>query len=117
MKFFASVRLDIRKFGWLKDGNTTIGAETRIKVVKNKCASPHTEAEVHLIYGRGISREWDLLKLGETHKVLNKTGTWFSYKGERLGQGAENARVFLVAHPETAAKIETDLRNLIFKKG
>ena len=117
LKFFASVRLDIRKYGWLKDGDVTVGAETRIRVVKNKVATPHTQAEVHLLYGHGISREWDLLQLGEAHKVLDKTGTWFSYKGEKLGQGIENARIFLVNHVDIATKIDVELRNLLFKKG
>jgi recombination protein RecA len=116
LKFFSSVRLDIRKFGWLKDGDVTIGAETRIKVVKNKVATPHTQAEVHLLYGHGISREWDLLQLGVEHKVVEKSGAWFSYKGERLGQGADGARVFLVNHVDIATKIDVELRTLLFKK-
>ena len=116
LKFFASVRLDIRKFGWLKDGDVTVGAETRIKVVKNKLATPHTQAEVHLIYGHGVSREWDLLQIGEANNVITKTGNWFNYKGEKIGQGAENARVFLVNHVDIAAQIDVELRTLLFKK-
>jgi len=117
LKFFASVRLDIRKTGLIKDGDLVVGAETRIKVVKNKVGTPYREAEVRMIYGQGISREWDLLKLGEAHQVLEKTGSWFSYKGERVGQGAEQVRIFLLKNPEIASKIETDLRAILFKKG
>ncbi len=115
LKFYASVRLDIRKIGVIKDGDKVIGADTRIKVVKNKVASPFREAEVRILYGYGISHETDLLRLGEQHKVLEKSGTWFSYRDERLGQGEERARLFLVEHPEVAGKIETELRKLIFK--
>lgn len=116
LKFYASVRLDIRKFGWIKDGETTIGADTRIKVIKNKVASPFRQAEVQLLYGHGISRESDLLKIGEQRKLIEKSGTWFSYKGVRLGQGFDNARAFLVAHPEVGTTLDIELRELIFKK-
>jgi recombination protein RecA len=116
LKFFSSVRLDIRKTGLIKNGEVVIGAETKIKVVKNKLASPHTFAEVRLLYGHGVSREWDLLVLGEANKVMEKTGSWFSYKGERLGQGAEQARVFLLQKPEIAGKIESELRAKLFPK-
>lgn len=117
LKFFSSVRLDIRKTGLLKNGDVVIGAETKIKVVKNKLASPHTFAEVRLLYGHGVSREWDLLMLGEANKVIEKSGTWFSYKGERLGQGAEQARVFLLNHVDIANKIDVELRTILFRKG
>jgi len=116
LKFFASVRLDIRKTGLLKDGDVVIGAETTIKVVKNKLASPHTRAEVHLLYGHGVSHEWDLLQLGVLHNVIEKTGSFLSYKGGRLGQGVEQARIFLLTNPEIAGKIETDLRAILFPK-
>ena len=116
LKFYASVRLDIRKFGWLKDGDITVGAETRIKVVKNKVATPFREAEVHMLYGHGISREWDLLKIGQEKGVVEKSGTWWSYKGEKLGQGAEQARVFLVNHVDIATAIDVELRSLLFPK-
>lgn len=116
LKFYASVRLDIRKTQLVKDGEVTIGADTRIKVVKNKLAAPFKEAEVRILYGFGISREIDLLRVGEKHGVLEKSGTWFSYKGERVGQGLEKAREFLVANPEVAAKIEMDLRAILFNK-
>ena len=115
LKFYASVRLDIRKTQLIKDGETVIGADTRIKVVKNKCASPFREAEVRILYGHGISHEYDLLKVGERLNVIEKSGTWFSYKGERLGQGIENARILLLQSPELAGKIEKELRDLIFK--
>jgi len=116
LKFFSSVRLDIRKTQVIKDGDKVIGAETRIKVVKNKVGRPFREAEVRVIYGEGISREMDLLKVGEAHQVVSKEGSWFSYKGEHLGQGIENARLFLVAHPDVAKKIDVELRTLLFPK-
>jgi recombination protein RecA len=116
LKFYSSVRLDIRKIQAIKNGDVVIGADTRIKVVKNKLAVPFKEAEVQIIYGEGISHECDLLRLGEIHKVLDKSGTWFSYKGERLGQGFDNARRFLVEFPEVAAKIEKELRDKLFHK-
>lgn len=117
LKFYASIRLDIRKTGLLKNGDVVIGAETKIKVAKNKLAPPFTQAEVHLLYGYGVSREWDLLMLGEANKVLDKSGSWFSYKGEKIGQGAEQTRIFLLQNPEIASKIEADLRAILFPKG
>jgi recombination protein RecA len=116
LKFYASVRLDIRKFDWIKNGEEKIGAATRIKVVKNKVANPHTEAEVHLYYGHGISREWDLLTVGEANNVVTKTGNWFNYNGEKLGQGAENTRVFLVNHVDIANSLDVELRSKLFPK-
>ena len=117
LKFYASVRLDIRKTQIIKDGDVVIGADTRIKVVKNKLGPPYREAEIRMIYGFGISRESDLLKVGERLGILQKSGTWFAYKSERLGQGFEQARKFLVEHADVAAKIETELRDQLFKKG
>ena len=117
LKFYASVRLDIRKTQIIKDGDVVIGADTRIKVVKNKLGPPYREAEIRMIYGFGISRESDLLKVGERLGILQKSGTWFAYKSERLGQGFEQARKFLVEHADVAAKIETELREQLFKKG
>jgi recombination protein RecA len=116
LKFYASVRLDIRRKEAIKAGDVVIGARTRIKVVKNKVAAPFREAEVDILYGHGISHEGDLLTLGEKYKVLEKSGSWFSYKGERIGQGTENSRVFLLNHVDIANAIEVELRNLIFKK-
>ena len=115
LKFYASVRLDIRKTGLVKDGDKILGADTRIKVVKNKVGPPYLEAEVRILYGFGISHEYDLLRLGDELNVLEKSGSWYSYKGERLGQGPENVRLFLVSHPEVANKIEVELRDKIFK--
>jgi recombination protein RecA len=92
LKFYSSVRLDIRRIAAIKDGETVTGNRTKVKVVKNKVAPPFREAEFDIIYGEGISREGDLLDLGATHNVIEKSGSWFSYKGERIGQGRENAR-------------------------
>ena len=94
LKFFSSFRLDIRKFDWIKDGEEKIGAATRIKVVKNKVASPHTEAEVRLYYGHGVSREWDLLVIGQEKGLVARSGYWFSYKGEKIGRGADQRASF-----------------------
>ena len=114
LKFYSSVRLDIRKIQPIKDGDKIVGARTRVKIVKNKLATPFREAEVDIIYGFGISHEGDLLTLGEREKTIEKSGSWFSYKGERLGQGAEKARQFLIDNPEISSKIETELRTKIF---
>jgi len=116
LKFYASVRLDIRKTELMKEGDRVVGAKTRIKVVKNKVASPFREAEVRIIYGEGISHEADLLTIGETRSIVEKSGTWLSFGGERLGQGFENARHFLIEHPDLAEKLETKLRNIIFAR-
>jgi recombination protein RecA len=110
LKFYASVRLDIRRIGALKDGDAVVGGRTRVKVVKNKVAPPFREAEFDVMYGEGISREGDLLDLGVDRKVVEKSGTWFAYGSERLGQGRENAKAFLKQHPEVAAAIEQKLR-------
>ena len=117
LKFYASVRLDVRRIEAIKEGDKVVGAKTRIKVVKNKLASPFTEAEVRLMYGFGISHEADLLTVGEERNVLTRKGAWFYYNGEAVGQGFENARVFLLQHPEVAVKLEAELRTIIFKKG
>jgi recombination protein RecA len=114
--FYASVRLDIRSIGSIKDGEEIIGRRTRIKVVKNKMAPPFREAEFDILFRGdevGISREGDLLDLGLANQVVDKSGTWFSYAGERLGQGRENARLFLRQHPETADRIEGHLRQML----
>ncbi len=116
LKFYASVRLDIRKIQAIKDGDRVLGAQTRIKVVKNKLARPYTECEVQILYGEGISHEADLLNIGAREGVLEKSGSWFSYKGERLGQGFDGVRRFLVEHPDIASKIEVELRSQLFKK-
>ena len=110
LKFYASVRLDIRRIGAIKDGDSPIGNRTRVKVVKNKVASPFREAEFDILYGEGISREGDLLDLGAAQNLVEKSGAWYSYRGERIGQGRDNARLFLKEHPEMAAKIDSELR-------
>ena len=110
LKFYSSVRIDIRRIGAIKDGETMVGGRTRAKVVKNKVAPPFREAEFDMMYGEGISREGDLLDQGVERKVVDKSGTWFSYGGERLGQGRENAKTFLKQNPDMAAAIELKLR-------
>ena len=110
LKFYSSIRVDIRRIQSIKEGDRVIGSRTRAKVVKNKVAAPFREAEFDIIYGEGVSREGDLLDLGVTKNILEKSGTWISYKGERLGQGRENARVFLKEHDDIRGKIEHDLR-------
>ncbi|MBW2474057.1 MAG: recombinase RecA [Deltaproteobacteria bacterium] len=106
LKFYASVRMDIRRIASLKQGQDAIGNRTRVKVVKNKIAPPFKEAEFDIMYGTGISREGDLVDLGVECNIVEKSGSWFSYGEERIGQGRENAKQFLVEHPETAADIE-----------
>jgi recombination protein RecA len=109
LKFYASQRLDIRRIGAIKDGETVIGSRTRVKVVKNKVAPPFREVEFDILYGQGISREGDLLDLAVENNIVEKSGAWFSYGGERIGQGRENARDFLKAHPEMLREVETRL--------
>lgn len=110
LKFYCSIRVEVRKLAAIKDGETVIGNRTKIKVVKNKLAPPFREVEVDLLYGEGISREGDLLDLGSTNTVIDKTGSWYSYKGERIGQGRENARTFLKENPDKFSTIETEVR-------
>jgi recombination protein RecA len=110
LKFYASIRLDIRRIQSIKEGDRVIGSRTRAKVVKNKVAAPFREAEFDILYGEGISREGDLIDLGVEKGVLEKSGTWISFGGERLGQGRENARVFLREHEDVRGKIENTLR-------
>jgi recombination protein RecA len=110
LKFYASVRVDIRRIGAIKDGDVVVGGRTRVKVVKNKVAPPFREAEFDVMYGEGISREGDLIDLGVDRKVVEKSGTWFAYGSERLGQGRENAKTFLKQNPDVAAAIEQKLR-------
>src|SRR5438445_109605 len=109
LKFYASVRLDIRRIGAIKDGETVIGSRTRVKVVKNKLAPPFREVEFDILYGQGISREGDLIDLAVENNIVEKSGAWFSYAGERIGQGRENARDFLKLHPEMLADVESKL--------
>jgi len=113
MGFYASVRVDIRRIGHIKDGDTNIGSRARVKIVKNKLAPPYRQAEFDIYYAGeqiGVSREADLIDLGVGHEVVDKAGTWFSYEGERLGQGRENARQYLADNPALAQTIETRLR-------
>jgi recombination protein RecA len=110
LKFYSSVRIEIRRIGPIKDGETIIGNRTKVKVVKNKVAPPFREAEFDILYGQGASKEGDLLDTGVKENLIEKNGSWFSYRGERIGQGRENAREFLKAHPELAAAIDTGLR-------
>jgi recombination protein RecA len=110
LKFYASVRLDIRRIGSIKDGDRVVGNRTRVKVVKNKVAPPFREVEFDIMYGEGISREGDVVDLGVANKVVEKSGAWFSYKGERLGQGRENAKQTLRDNPEMLARVETDVK-------
>jgi len=113
LKFYASVRVDIRRIQSIKEGDKVVGSRTRAKIVKNKVAAPFREAEFDIIYGEGISREGDLIDLGVTNGVVEKSGTWISYKGERLGQGRENARVFLRENAGIRAKLEAEMRKAL----
>tara|TARA_Y100001935_G_scaffold255256_1_gene267354 strand:- start:3194 stop:4225 length:1032 start_codon:yes stop_codon:yes gene_type:complete len=113
LKFYSSVRLDIRRIGALKKGDEIIGNETRVKVVKNKVAPPFRQAVFDIMYNEGISRESELIELGVEHDIVEKTGAWYSYKGDRLGQGKENVRQFLKDSPEVAAEIEKLIREKV----
>ncbi|MGQ9857276.1 MAG: recombinase RecA [Thermodesulfobacteriota bacterium] len=109
LKFYASVRLDIRRVGAIKEGQDVVGSRTRVKVVKNKIAPPFKEVEFDILYGQGISREGDVLDLATERGIVERMGTWYSYKGERLGQGRENAKAFLREHPETLKAVEAEI--------
>ena len=111
LKFYASVRLDIRRIGALKNGEEVIGNATRVKVVKNKVAPPFREAEFEILYGVGISREGELIDLAVSQNLVEKSGSWYAYKGERIGQGKDNARVFLQQHPEIATDLDQQVRS------
>ena len=110
LKFYASVRLDIRRTGSIKSGEEVIGSETRVKVVKNKVAPPFKTADFDILYGEGISREGEILELGVANKIVDKSGAWYAYNGEKIGQGKDNARVFLKERPELAREIENKIR-------
>ncbi len=116
LKFYATMRMDIRRIGPIKEGQDVIGNRTRVKVVKNKIAPPFREVEFDIIYGRGISREGDILDLGVDKNLIDKSGTWYSYNGERLGQGRENAKSFLREHPDLLTDIEQKIRENYFPK-
>jgi recombination protein RecA len=113
LKFYASIRVDIRRIAAIKDGEAVVGNRTKVKVVKNKVASPFREAEFDIIYGEGISKEGDLLDLGVAQNVIEKSGSWFSYKGDRIGQGRENARQFLKDNADIRQAIDTELRRQV----
>ncbi|MEE8513722.1 MAG: recombinase RecA [Gammaproteobacteria bacterium] len=110
LKFYASVRLDIRRIGAIKRADEVIGNETRVKVVKNKVAPPFKEAHFDILYGEGISREGEIIDLGVKHGLIEKTGAWYSYQGERIGQGKDNVRNFLKERPDTVRNIESEIR-------
>ena len=113
LKFYSSVRMDIRRIAALKDGDNVIGNRTRVKVVKNKVAPPFRQVEFDIIYGKGISKFGDLLDLGVAHDIIAKSGTWFSYNENRIGQGRENSKNFLQEHPDMSAEIESRLRETL----
>src|SRR5271167_2937481 len=113
LKFYSSIRCDIRRIAAIKDGDTVVGNRTKVKVVKNKVASPFREAEFDIIYGEGISKEGDLLDLGAAQNLIEKSGSWYSYKGDRIGQGRENARQFLKDNPDIRQQIDTELRKAL----
>ena len=110
LKFYSSVRMDIRRIGAIKNGEEVVGSMTRVKVVKNKVAPPFRETEFEIMYGTGISKEGELIEIGVQHNLVEKSGSWYSYKGERIGQGKDNARTFLQQHPEIAKDIEGQIR-------
>ena len=110
MKFYSSVRVDIRRIGAIKDGEDVVGNRTRVKIVKNKMAAPFREAEFDIMYGEGVSREGDLIDIAVEHKIIEKSGAWFAYGGERLGQGRENVKSFLKENVDLRTAIETKVR-------
>jgi recombination protein RecA len=113
LKFYSSVRIDIRRIAAIKEGDVVTGSRTRVKIVKNKVAAPFREAEFDILYGEGISREGDLIDLAVAQNILEKSGSWFSYKGERIGQGRENARAFLKENKDTMAKLDAEVRKAL----
>src|SRR5512142_2631139 len=113
LKFYSSVRIDIRRIGAIKDGDQVVGSRTRVKIVKNKTAAPFREAEFDMMYGEGISREGDLIDLAVNMNLVEKSGSWFSYKGERIGQGRENAKQFLKDNKDIAARIEGEVKKAL----
>ena len=113
LKFYASVRLDIRRIGAIKRGEEVVGNETRVKVVKNKVSPPFREALFDILYGEGISREGEIVELGVLHKIVEKSGAWYAYNGDKIGQGKDNAREYLREHPELAQEIEARIRTAV----
>jgi recombination protein RecA len=110
LKFYASIRIDIRRIGAIKDGDVATGGRTRVKIVKNKMAPPFREAEFDIMYGEGVSREGDLIDLAVERKIIEKSGAWFAYGGERLGQGRENVKQFLKDHTDIRSAIDDRVR-------
>jgi recombination protein RecA len=110
LKFYASVRIDIRRTGAIKKGEEVIGSETRVKVVKNKVAPPFRTADFDILYGEGISREGEIVEMGVNHRIVEKSGAWYAYKGDKIGQGKDNAREYLKEHPDVAQEIEAKIR-------
>jgi recombination protein RecA len=113
LKFYSSVRLDIRRIGSIKKGDEVLGNETRVKVVKNKVAPPFRTAEFEILYGHGISREGEIIDLGVKENIIEKSGSWYSYSGDRIGQGKENVREYLKTNPQIAADIERQIRTVL----
>jgi recombination protein RecA len=113
LKFYASVRMDIRRTGAIKNGDEVVGNETKVKVVKNKVAPPFREARFDILYGEGISREGEVIELGVEHKIIDKSGAWYAYKGEKIGQGKDKTREFLREHPDMAIEIENRVREAV----
>ena len=116
LKFYASVRLDIRRIGAIKKGDEIIGNETRVKVVKNKVAPPFRQAEFEILYGEGTSKEGELIDLGVKNELMNKAGSWYSYQGKKVGQGKENVKNYLREHPKMAAELEANIREIMSPK-
>jgi recombination protein RecA len=113
LKFYSSVRLDIRRIGSIKKGEEIIGSETKVKVVKNKVSPPFKTAEFDILYGEGISREGEIVDMGVVHKIVDKSGAWYAYNGEKIGQGKDNAREFLRENPDIAHEIENRIREAV----
>ena len=113
LKFYASVRLDIRRTGAIKEGDEVVGNETRIKVVKNKIAAPFREAHTQILYGKGFNREGELIDLGVKHKLVEKAGAWYSYQGDKIGQGKANSCNYLRENPQVAQTIDSTLRDML----
>ena len=116
LKFYASVRLDIRRTGMIKDGEEVVGNETRVKVVKNKVAPPFKQAEFEIYYGQGTSRNGEIVELGVANNLIEKSGAWYAYKGEKIGQGKKNAMAYLAEHPQVAKDLESKLREMLMGK-
>jgi recombination protein RecA len=110
LKFYSSVRIDIRRIGAVKEGDVVVGSRTKVKIVKNKVAAPFRDAEFDILYGEGISREGDVLDLAVLHNIVDKAGAWYSYQGERIGQGRENVRGYLKENKDTFARVDAELR-------